>query len=136
MYVAVIIVALHLKEWKNSTIHVYKRIDKYLLYRMVGNFCEVLIFMFFASQKPIVKIKTVKFLLTKLTCRSEIHQPQKLKPRKFLKPCFPNICTCENYRPYRILCSRFITSFGWRKRFLICGCACQVDSLASMVEHQ
>ena len=71
-----IIVALDLKEWKNSTIHVYKRIDKYVLYRMVGNFREVLIFTFFTSQKPIAR---KKFLLTKLTRGPQIHQPRKFK---------------------------------------------------------
>ena len=37
-------------------------------YRMVGNFCEVFIFAFFASQEPFAKIKTAKILLP--TCKA------------------------------------------------------------------
>ena len=37
-------------------------------YRMVGNFREVFIFMFFASREPFAKIKTAKILLP--TCKA------------------------------------------------------------------
>ena len=41
--VAVIIVALHLKGWKNSTIHVYKRNHEYLLHLVLKIYDLILV---------------------------------------------------------------------------------------------
>ena len=57
------------------------------IYRVVGNFCEVLIFAFFASQEPFAKIKTTKILLP--TCKA--NEPRFQYPAYFYTAAYKSV---------------------------------------------